>query len=334
MRKVNILITGASGYLGRNLVTKLLNNDNFNLTGLDISTNESISKSIKFIKADLDNISLLSDALNGIDIICHCAGLHGLDNTDISADKKYFKSNVIGTQNIYKEANKKKIKKIVLTSSIASNSMNLFNLKWPVNEEIDSLPDDAYGVSKKKQEKVAQSYAETGSIQTIAIRPSPFFKLNNLEMGFRLTGIHAKVDDIVNAHLAAINVLLDDKRVSKLKMFEAIFATNQLPYKNEDKKLVHFRGDMKNLIMKYWPNDSKFIFELGFRKTEFPGVYDLSKAHKILNWKPLFNFDEWISYCKENSLDFQSEKEQHKSKKSLKSRLEKNIFKIKKIFSS
>jgi len=334
MRKVNILITGASGYLGRNLVTKLLNNDNFNLTGLDISTNESISKSIKFIKADLDNISLLSDALNGIDIICHCAGLHGLDNTDISADKKYFKSNVIGTQNIYKEANKKKIKKIVLTSSIASNSMNLFNLKWPVNEEIDSLPDDAYGVSKKKQEKVAQSYAETGSIQTIAIRPSPFFKLNNLEMGFRLTGIHAKVDDIVNAHLAAINVLLDDKRVSKLKMFEAIFATNQLPYKNEDKKLVHFRGDMKNLIMKYWPNDSKFIFELGFRKTEFPGVYDLSKAHKILNWKPLFNFDEWISYCKENSLDFQSEKEQYKSKKSLKSRLEKNIFKIKKIFSS
>ena len=334
MRKVNILITGASGYLGRNLVTKLLNNDNFNLTGLDISTNESISKSIKFIKADLDNTSLLSDALNGIDIICHCAGLHGLDNTDISADKKYFKSNVIGTQNIYKEANKKKIKKIVLTSSIASNSMNLFNLKWPVNEEIDSLPDDAYGVSKKKQEKVAQSYAETGSIQTIAIRPSPFFKLNNLEMGFRLTGIHAKVDDIVNAHLAAINVLLDDKRVSKLKMFEAIFATNQLPYKNEDKKLVHFRGDMKNLIMKYWPNDSKFIFELGFRKTEFPGVYDLSKAHKILNWKPLFNFDEWISYCKKNSLDFQSEKEQHKSKKSLKSRLEKNIFKIKKIFSS
>ena len=319
MRKVNILITGASGYLGRNLVTKLLNNDNFNLTGLDISTNESISKSIKFIKADLDNTSLLSDALNGIDIICHCAGLHGLDNTDISADKKYFKSNVIGTQNIYKEANKKKIKKIVLTSSIASNSMNLFNQKWPVSEEIDSLPDDAYGLSKKRQEKIAQSYAETGSIQTIAIRPSPFFKLNNLEMGFRLTGIHAKVDDIVNAHLAAINVLLDDKRVSKLKMFEAIFATNQLPYKNEDKKLVHFRGDMKNLIMKYWPNDSKFIFELGFRKTEFPGVYDLSKAHKILNWKPLFNFDEWISYCKKNSLDFQSEKEQYKSKKSLKS---------------
>ena len=107
MRKVNILITGASGHLGRNLVTKLLNNDNFNLTGLDISTNESISKSIKFIKADLDNISLISEALNGIDIICHCAGLHGLGSSDINVDKKYFKSNVIGTQNIYKEANKK-----------------------------------------------------------------------------------------------------------------------------------------------------------------------------------------------------------------------------------
>jgi len=334
MKKVNILVTGACGHLGRNLITKLLENNNFNLVGLDIVTNESILKSIKYIKTNLDNIPLLSEALNGIDLICHCAGVHGLHNVDINTHKQYFKNNVIGTQNLYKEANKKNIKKIILTSSIASNSMNLFNYKWPVNEENESLPDDSYGVSKKIQEIVAQSYADTGSIQTIAIRPCSFFELNNLEMGFRLIGIHAKVNDIVNAHLAAINVLLDDKRASKLKMFEAIFATNKLPYQNDDKKLVYFRGDMKNLVMKYWPNDSKFIFDLGFRKTEFPGVYDLSKAHKILNWEPLFNFDEWISYCKENDLDFQAEKDQYKSKKSLKSRLKKTILKLKKGFSS
>ena len=125
-------------------------------------------------------------------------------------------------------------------------------------------------------------------------------------MGFRLTGIHAKVGDIVNAHLAAINVLLDDKRVSQLKMFEAIFATNQLPYKNEDKKLVNFRVDMKNLIMKYWPNDSKFIFELGVRKTEFPGVYDLSKAHKILNWKPKYNINSLVREMVREELNFLS----------------------------
>ena len=59
---------------------------------------------LSWIKGDAYDFSL---ALNGIDIICHCAGLHGLDNSDINVDKKYFKSNVIGTQNIYKEANKK-----------------------------------------------------------------------------------------------------------------------------------------------------------------------------------------------------------------------------------
>jgi nucleoside-diphosphate-sugar epimerase len=333
MGKTNILITGASGRLGRALVSKLLKNGNFNLTGLDISEEESISKSIKFIKSDLDNISLLNKTLDNIDIVCHCAGLHGLDITDININEKYFKSNVLGTQNIYEAANKKKIKKIVLTSSVASNSMNLFNLKWPVNEEIDTLPDDVYGDTKKKQEKIAQSYAEKGLIQTIAIRPGPFFEVNNLEMGFRLTGIHAKVDDIANAHLSAINVLLDNKIASSLKMFEAIFITNKLPYEDEDKKLVHFKGDMKNLITKYWPNDSKLILELGFRKTEFPGIYDLSKALKILKWEPLFNFDEWIIFCKENNLNFDTEKEQYKSKKSLKNRFKKKMLKLKKIFS-
>ena len=69
MKKVNILVTGACGHLGRNLITKLLENNNFNLVGLDIVTNESILKSIKYIKTNLDNIPLLSEALNGIDLI-------------------------------------------------------------------------------------------------------------------------------------------------------------------------------------------------------------------------------------------------------------------------
>ena len=320
-------MTGASGYLGSNLVKKLSKNNNFNLVGLDIAHNKSITESIKFIKASLDNISLLNKALDGIDLICHCAGIL---NIDTNTNNQYFETNVIGTQNIYREANKKNVKKIVLTSSIASNSMNLFNYQWPVNEENESWPDDSYGISKKNQELIAQSYADSELIQTIAIRPCAFFERSNPDIGFRLTGAHAMVDDIVNAHMAAINVLLDDSRSSKLKMFEAIFTTNKLPYKNDDKKLVNFNGDMKNLVKKYWPNESKFIFDLGYKKTLFPGVYDLSKAEKILKWKPLFNFDEWMDSCKDRDLNFESEKEQYRSKKSLKNRLKKIILKIRK----
>jgi len=25
-----------------------------------------------------------------------------------------------------------------------------------------------------------------------------------------------------------------------------------------------------------------------------PGVYDLSKAKRLLNWSPMYNFDEWF----------------------------------------
>ena len=58
---------------------------------------------IKKRKTNLDNIPLLSEAHNGIDLICHCAGVHGLHNVDINTHKQYFKNNVIGTQNLYKK---------------------------------------------------------------------------------------------------------------------------------------------------------------------------------------------------------------------------------------
>ena len=34
------------------------------------------------------------------------------------------------------------------------------------------------------------------------------------------------------------------------------------------------------LVSKYWPEGSKFIFDLGYKRTIFSGVYDLSKAKK------------------------------------------------------
>ena len=327
MSKPHLLITGASGYLGTHLLSALTKNNNYELTGLDIRNNSELPKSIHFVKADLSDVNLLSNTLNNVDLICHCASL--LDSESITNDQ-YKVTNIKGTENLYQQAKEKGVKKIVLTSSIAAISMKLWKEDWPINEDFVSKPDDDYGLSKNTQEVIARNFSNNNDIQTLTLRPCTFFFLNDPERGFRLTGVHAMVEDIVNAHIAAIKVLLDEKKASKLNGFEVIFVTNKLPYQNADKKLVGSDGKMRKLISKYWPDNAKFVFDLGYKKTFFPCVYDLSKAKRILNWEPSFNFDQWLIYCKKQNLDFQDIKKEYQLKRSWNFRLQKLFFKVKK----
>ena len=339
MSKPHLLITGASGYLGTHLLTALAKNNKYDLTGLDIRTNSKFEKSTRFVEANLNNIDLLSKTLEGVDLICHCASLGKTTRINRpggqpTTNNQFLITNIKGTQNLYKQAKEKGVNKIVLTSSIEVLSLGLQKENWPVNEHHECWPDDSYGVSKNIQEIIARSFADSGSIQTLALRPCAFFPVNDPDRGFRLTGAYAMVEDIVKAHVAAVEVLLDEKRAFALNKFEAIFITNKLPYQNSDKNLIDFGEKMKKLIRKYWPDHAEYVFDLGYKQAFFPGVYDISKAKRILNWEPLFNFDEWIGYCKKNNLSFQDEKDQYKSKKSLKSRLKKIILKLKKGFGS
>jgi nucleoside-diphosphate-sugar epimerase len=331
MSKPHILITGASGNLGSHLIMALAKNNKYDLTGLDIRTNSKIQRSIRFVEADLNNIDLLSKTLNGVNLICHCASIGtGMDDFNIITDNQFLTANIKGTQNLYHQAKEKGVNKIVLTSSISVLSLDLRKENWPVNEHHVSWPDDSYGMSKKIQEIIARSFADNGSINTLALRPCAFFPVDDPDRGFRLAGAHAMVEDIVNAHVAAVEVLLDEKKSSNLHGFEAIFITNKLPYQNSDKSLIDPDGNMKKLISKYWPDHAKYFFDLGFKKALFPCVYDLSKAKRILNWEPTFNFDQWLIYCKEKNLDFQDFKKQIQTKRSWKYKIKRKFFKLKK----
>ena len=330
MSMPNILVTGASGYLGSNLLKALGKNKDYQLTALDIEPNPDLLKTIRFLKTDINSIELLNNAFDGIDLICHCASLGGTKHClDNYSDDQIRNTNIKGTQNIYNHAKSKGIKKIVLTSSIDVLSQNQRKEKWPIDETIVCEPDIPYGISKNSQENTARSFADENSVKTIALRPCAFFPFEDPEQGFRLTGTHAMVEDIVNAHVAAIKVLLDEKKSSKLKNFEAIFITNKLPYKDDDKKLIASNGNMKKLLQKYWPDNSNYLFDLGYKKAFLAGVYNLNKAKRILNWEPVQNFDQWLIKLKEKELNFEDIIKQNKKKKTLKYKAEKFLLKIK-----
>jgi len=295
MSKAHILVTGSSGYLGSNLLQKLFKNKDYELTALDIRNDSNLPKSVRFLKVDIGDSDLLNKAFNGVDLICHCASLGGTNyGIDVCTEEQIKITNIKGTQNLYEQAKNNGVNKIVLTSSIEVLTLKMHEKKWPIDESYTSNPDNLYGISKRSQEDIAKDFAYNKDVRTLALRTCAFFPLKNPEQGFRLTGTHAMIEDVVNAHIAAVKVLINEKKSLTLKKFEAIFITNKLPYQDQDKKLIDEHGKMKKLIKKYWPNHANYLFDLGYKKALLPGVYNLNKAKKILDWEPIFNFDQWL----------------------------------------
>ena len=131
---VNILITGATGFLGIHLVKKL-NSIGYNLKLL-IRKNSNISpfqdlKNIDYIIGDINSIETLYNAVEDIDLIYHLAAY----TRKWARDKKVFEeTNIKGMENIAKVALEKGIKFIYVSSFIALGSTPV----EPVDETFES----------------------------------------------------------------------------------------------------------------------------------------------------------------------------------------------------
>ena len=101
----NCLVTGGAGFIGSNLVEKLIEL-NYKINVIDnLSTGsksnlKSYEKKINFYERDISDIEQLDDKIfNDVDYIFHLAGLADIVPS-IENPEKYFKSNVLGTLNV------------------------------------------------------------------------------------------------------------------------------------------------------------------------------------------------------------------------------------------
>ncbi len=106
-----ILITGAGGYIGTNLVNKLIKL-NYKVVGLDtfwFGNYLKKNKKLKILKKDIRKIDIKD--LNNIDIVIHLASIANDPAAELNA-KLTWEINVLATYNLIDLAIKKKNKKI------------------------------------------------------------------------------------------------------------------------------------------------------------------------------------------------------------------------------
>lgn len=156
-----ILLTGATGMVGRHLLAGLLESETqiraiYRTEGKIAQTKkhlcgfwdipEKTFDKVEWVKADLADIPQLTDAFEGVTQIYHCAGLVSYDVRDYH---KLRKVNIEGTANMVNLALEFKVKKFCHLSSVAALGSEINNRpiteKSPRNNE---APHSNYSISK------------------------------------------------------------------------------------------------------------------------------------------------------------------------------------------
>ena len=177
---MNLLITGASGFIGFNLSKYLLKNTDFEIYGVD-SLNNAYDNNIKdlrttelnaFEKFQFYNLDLSSEAtyqeLKSLEISCvvHLAARAGVRQSFLEP-KKYITDNTISTANLSSFIKNMKIEKFLIasTSSIYGDSGE--NKVKEVKDE-KYPPPSVYATTKLSGELLAKTILE-GSNTSITI---------------------------------------------------------------------------------------------------------------------------------------------------------------------
>lgn len=161
-----ILITGASGFIGRNL----LNHQRFK-KAICIGTTNPLTGN-KFIYFDLLTDDLDIIPFKKVDCVIHLAGLaHEVSKKRTNLNlNRYLEINTEATIKLAIKASENNVKKFIFISSIKvlgeeTLGNNKFNHKSPYN------PKDSYAISKMLAEKKLLQLSEKSDMRFIIIRP-------------------------------------------------------------------------------------------------------------------------------------------------------------------
>ena len=171
-----ILVTGANGHLGNNLVRSLLKS-NTDVRASVRNTNNKVpfeGLDCELVYADILDFDSLIKAMDSIDLVYHTAAVFKHWAND--PIDEIVKPNVEGTINLYKAAHQCGVKKIIYTSSIVTLDYGQVPLS---PESWNSNYTNPYNHSKTEAEKTAWKLSKELEIDTVAVLPSAIIGPNS-----------------------------------------------------------------------------------------------------------------------------------------------------------
>lgn len=167
----NVLLTGASGFVGKAILELLLARGHTVVAALRQEPND-LDPRVKVARFDgLDSSTDWRVILAGVGTVIHSAArVHVMNETDADPLTAFRKVNVNGTLNLARQAVAVGVKRFVFISSIKVNGEGTPKGR-PYTADDVPAPGDPYGASKMEAEAGLRALAEETGLEVVIIRP-------------------------------------------------------------------------------------------------------------------------------------------------------------------
>jgi UDP-glucose 4-epimerase len=168
-----ILVTGGAGFIGSNIVKKLLETgnkvhvlDNFATGKRDNLFPFKSNPNIKIFEGDLRSFHIVRDAVKGCEFVLHQGALPSVPRS-VADPITSNDVNILGTLNILEAAKEFGVKRVVYASS---SSVYGNNPELPKHEEMPVQPLSPYAITKYAGERYCQVFYQLYGLETVALR--------------------------------------------------------------------------------------------------------------------------------------------------------------------
>jgi UDP-glucose 4-epimerase len=271
---VKVLVTGSSGFIGKQIVKKLSHSqvvmDSNNSRRIDLQNRKQVMK------------------LRPVDLVIHLGGKTPQEELGWS---EYFDNNVAGTLNVLEYCRQKKVKKLIYVSSYVYGKPKY----CPIDEDHPINPHNAYTESKYLGERLCKFYCNRSDLNLTILRPFNIFG-KSMREGFLIANLINSVKTgkkltIVNKDSKRDFLYVDDfvDLILKIKdydfKFEIFNVGSGIAHSFEDviKKIEKLTS--KKINIDYEDDKEIFIDEIRA---------DISKIKDKIKWQPKVNFDDGL----------------------------------------
>ncbi|HEY6132422.1 MAG TPA: NAD(P)-dependent oxidoreductase [Rubrivivax sp.] len=273
---MRVLVTGASGRVGRALCARLA--AEHEVIGLDCVASRTAG-----LVGDVGDRALLRRALRGIDAVVHTAALHA-PHVGVRPDAEFERVNVTATRALLDEAAACGVARIVYTSTTAlygSAGRRPGQAAW-IDETLEPEPLTVYHRSKLAAERLLAQAAAQGGPPVRLLRmgrcfpePLPAMALYRLHRGI-------DVRDVAEAHAQALH----DQGAA----CETYVVSAATPFERADApRLAH---DAATVIRQRAPALAAAFAQRGWPlPASIDRVHDTVRAQRAWGWRPRFGFE-------------------------------------------
>jgi dihydroflavonol-4-reductase len=312
---VKVLVTGATGFVGRKLVPRILE-EGYDVVALVRSTSntEGLPKQVEIREADLLDIKSLEAVVHDIAIAIHLAAYFDFYPTD---EELMFRINVDGTRNLMSACVGTNVERFIYCSSTEAIGAARFP---PATEDTELRPDFSYGESKILAEKAIREITSDTNLPHVILRPTGIIgegdlyvmyevaqqllmgKVFALQRNLNSHFMFTHIDDVVSGFIAALTsksalnqtiILCPDDSMNWQEYLDVVIP--QLGVKPPRLRVPTIVAKLGMAFLSPIKNRKKMTFFWHPKSVDMmlsERVYTNEKAKRLLAWTPKVTMEE------------------------------------------